>query len=283
MKNIQLAIPFKLNNELNDQVKEFNILFYKDDNSLEKLIEFVQEYPDTRINIEFPKGIHLPTLTTINKIHSNIYTRITENDLLNVSELREKDCKFFLDSHLCASNYTNLDAHIKMGVSDVYIADDLCYNLRDVSKYCHKNKVKLRLILNRIPATSFDKGVNYCSSIYRPQDLDLLKLYFDTFEFDCGKQYDWAKFDVLYRAWFKRGNWHGDLAEINDDLDLYFPNDSVVPDFTNYKINCERRCCQRITNSCSKCQQFLEIAWSLKDQNIHIKKEKNEDHTGAIR
>ena len=48
---IKLAIPFQLNGELNEEVKEFNILFYKSRNSIEDLIDFVQEYEDTRINL----------------------------------------------------------------------------------------------------------------------------------------------------------------------------------------------------------------------------------------
>lgn len=282
MKNISLAIPFKLNHELNSVVQEFNIRFDKNKNSLEKLIDFVQEYPDKRINISFPAGVHVQTLSTLNKIHDNIFVRLTENDLQCISELKEKECRFFFDVSLSVTNYTNLDAYIKIGVSDIYIADDLCYQLKDVSRYCHSHNVKIRLVLNRIPATSFDKGINYCSPIYRPQDIDLLNLYFDTFEFECGDPYDWAKFDVLYRAWFERKNWNGELSEINDDLEMLFPNNSIVPDFTNYKINCGRRCCQRITSPCRKCQQFIEIAMALKENSIHIKKEKDDTNSITI-
>lgn len=91
---IKLAIPFQLNGELNDEVKEFNILFYKSRNSIEDLIDFVQEYEDTRINLEFPEGIHMPTVKSINKVSDKIYVRVAPTDITKAAELKENSYKF---------------------------------------------------------------------------------------------------------------------------------------------------------------------------------------------
>lgn len=92
---IKLAIPFQLNGELNDEAKEFNILFYKSRNSIEDLIDFVQEYDDTRINLEFPEGIHMPTVKSINKVSDKIYIRVAPTDITKAAELKENSYKFF--------------------------------------------------------------------------------------------------------------------------------------------------------------------------------------------
>lgn len=273
MNKINLAIPFHMNHELNDAVAEFNILYNRQENNFETLMEFVQEYPNTRINIEFVGDVSASSVVTLRRLNSEVYVRLVEgnNNFQYIKELKEKDCPFFFDVPFCAENYCELDALIALGVSDIYVSGDLCYNLPEVSKYCHSNGVKLRTVLNRIPNTAFDKGSNPRSMIFRPQDRRVLEHYIDTFEFDCGGYiYDWSEFDVLYRAWFVREHWHGDLAEINKDLTIEYPNDTVFPHFTEYKISCERRCNKRISNRCSKCEQFLEIAETLRDKGVAL-------------
>lgn len=280
--NTKLAIPFKLNNEkINEKVSEFNIKFNKD-SKLEKLIAFIQEYPDKRINVSFSEGVQVSILAAVTKVSDKVYARLQPSDLIKVDELREKECKFFFDAPFSANSFTQLEGFVNIGVSDLYISDDLCYNMKDVRGYCQEKNIGLRLVLNKIPATSVDAGFNLASPIYRPQDLDLLSQYYDMFEFACGEPYDWTTFDVLYRVWFENQSWHGPLHEINKDIHFIFPNDSVVPDFTSYKMNCGRRCAQRANQPCRKCHQFLELGWSLRDNNIRFKKEKNENHTGAV-
>lgn len=274
---VPIAIPFKMNEPLNDIAKEFNIKFNPQKNNFEKLVDFIQEYENKRINIEFPEGLDLPTIRAINKIADNVYIRLFPQDFVYLKTLQEYNCKFFPDATIAANNYTVLDSYIALGVSDIYIADDLCYNLKNVSKICLKNSVNIRMILNRIPSTSFDKGENLKSPIFRPQDYYLLKLYINTFEFDCleNNKFNWNKQKVLYRVWFEEQKWNGDLREINKDLKFYFPNASIVPDFTNYKINCERRCSSRIKSKCNKCVQLIELGVLLDSKNIRVKREDN--------
>jgi hypothetical protein len=269
---VKIAIPYlhDINFELNDEAKEFNILFYKSKNKLEKLIDFVEAYPETRINIKFPEGLHMSTLIAISKITDNVYVRLKASDINNVKELKENGIKFFFDSDCPAYNYATLDCFIKLGVTDVYLADDLCYNLSDVETYIHDKDVQMRLVLNRVPSTTIDRGFNPCSPIYMPKDFEKLNQYFDVFEFDCGEPYDWAKFDVLYRAWFEKQRWHGQMSEINKDVTRDFHCDAIYPDYTEFKFNCERRCNKRVTNHCRKCEQWLEIGSSLQEKNIRF-------------
>ena len=267
----KLSAPFKLHNPRNKTIQEFNVKFDKNKNSFEKFLDFIDAYPDKRINVtffgEFPMGV----VSSINKISDNVYVRLTADNFMAYKEMSEKGCKFFFDAQYSAYNITMLDNLIQMGVSDVYPADDLLYNLQEVKDYCAAKGVGLRLVLNRIPSTAWNSGGDYKSPIFRPQDLNLLEKYFDAFEFDCGDPYDWAKFDVLCRAWFERGTWNGDLIEINDDLELSYPNMSVPASLTAYKIKCERRCNKRAGNQCDKCNQFVEIGNSMAEKGLLLK------------
>lgn len=266
---MKYAIPYKYRNDtFNDDAAEFNIKFYQSRNKIEDLIEFVQEYKDKEINILFPEGVHLPTLKSITAIGDKIAARLKASDITSVGELKEHNIKFFFDNELMVTNYTELDAFIKLGVSEIYPANDLMYNINDLSEYCKDKGVKLRLVLNRIPNTSFDKGVNPKSLILRPQDIDILNEYIDVFEFDCGEPYDWAKFDVLQRAWFVRKDWHGELYEINEDVQISFDNDAVWPTMNLDKLSCGRKCNQRLNTYCRKCEQWLDVADTLGKKKI---------------
>lgn len=271
MSNYNLSIPFHYkNDEYNDIASEFNLLFFQSRNKVEDMIEFIQNYKDKRININFPEGIHMPTLKTLIAVSDNIYVRLKATDIVSIPQLQEENIKFFFDSSMAVGNYTTLDAFIRLGVTDIYPVDDLCYEISDVAEYCHNKNIRLRIILNQIPATTFDKGINPRSPIYRPQDIDILNKYYDTFEFECGTNYDWAKFGVLYRAWFERKHWHGQMSEINDDVHMNFHNDTVYPDYTLYKLTCGRKCNRRIGNYCKKCEQWLNIAEIFENKRIRF-------------
>lgn len=266
----KVAMPFRLNDPRIEEYTELNVIFEKGKNNPTKFVEFLGQYENHRINIEFTNGIDYSLVDIANKISDKIYIRLTLQDItrITVDKLKEHNCKFFCDSIFPAYNYTTLKSYLSLGVSDVYIADDLCYSLDNVKKICANNDVQIRLILNRIPSTSFTKGISYETPIYRPQDIDRLTPYYDVFELDCGRPYDWARADVLYRVWFQEKHWNGEISEINPDLCIPFHDNSIIPDFTEYKLNCGFRCGSRPNPICQKCEQFIHIGELLKKKSF---------------
>lgn len=261
-----IGIPYKLmNDKWNDRPDiEFNIPY--DDtrkDELEKFIDFLDLYPNTRINIEFKNEINLQHMKVINKTSENVYVRVKAKDFVIVGDLRKEKCNFFVDSEIPAYNLSMLHTYIALGVTDVYIADDLCYNLQKVRNLCFDNGVRLRTVLNRIPMTTFDRGISPKSPFYRPNDIDYLKMYFDTFEFDCGKPFDWRKFNTLYTTFFIKKDWDGDLSEINLDMRMSLDNRSLTDDFSYYKMNCDRRC-----DECNICYNMMCMHQKLQGLNI---------------
>lgn len=270
------AIPYHYKYEgekYNQLVGEFNINFDKQNNKLEDLIGFIEKYIDKRINIHFPQGVDINILTSLSRLFQNIFVRLDVQDMYKVEELKEIGVPFFFDASFGVGNYTHLDSLIQLGVSDIYFVDDLCYNLPDLSEYCHVRNVNLRLILNEIPATNFDKGLNPKSPIYKPDDISILIKYVDSFEFNCGKPYHWNIFEVLYKVWIETQRWHGDLRLINKDLQFELYNDTVLPDFSRSKMTCERRCNRRLSNTCHKCEQFLQLSDVLQSKGIRYNPE----------
>lgn len=273
-----IGIPFKLmNDEWNNRPDiEFNIP-YNDSrkDELEKFLDFVELYPKVRINLEFKNEVNVQHLNVINKAYSNVYVRLKAKDWGAIRELRSNKHKFFFDSEQPAYNLTMLDAYAELGVTDVYIADDLCYNLKETKDRCEKYDIKIRLVLNHIPMTTPGRGYDATSIIFRPNDMNYLKMYFDTFEFDCGKPYDWKKHRVLFMTYFIKQRWEGELSEINPDIRIPLDNRTLSDDFSYYRMNCKRRC-----DRCNICNNLYLTSERLHDLKIvrkrNKRKEKNE-------
>ena len=253
---------------------EYNITFVNKPDNFENLMEFLSKYPDTRFNITIDTKEYqfdyskLPILNTIHK-HIYIVTSLYEN---HYKQLQEMGIKFYFNADFPIVNFRLLKYVIDLGVTDVYIMDDLCYDLKRVRAAADKNNVSIRMILNHIPSMLLDKGSDVRSPIFIPETVDELSKYIDTAEFDDGGS--WARLETLYKIWFIKKQWRENLQAINTDLQIAIPNQSMIPDFTIYKMNCGYRC--GYGSVCKKCNQFFDMAKDLESKNIEyiVPKEK---------
>lgn len=270
-----ISVPYKLNNDdwNNRTDVEFNIP-YDDERTdeLDKFLSFIELYPKRRINVCFKGQVNAKHLSVINKVSDNIYVRIKGKDIPHIKELKDKGYKFFFDEELPAHNYATLDAFITLGVSDVYIADDLCYDLVNVRKVADDNNIGLRTILNKIPMTTPTRGMTTKTVFWRPNDINYLKLYFDSFEFDCGTPYNWTKHNAMYRTYFVSQEWLGEVSELVDGFQLPLNNRSMPEDFCYYRMNCGLKCEKGRT--CNKCDNLYGVAEKMRDKGIVRKKDK---------
>ena len=120
------------------------------------------------------------------KIHQNIAVRLMGHQFDQVAHLKEIGCKFFFDeSSIPCYSYGLLDTMINLGVSDIYIYDNLCYHMKHIKEKCEKNNIRTRLTINTIPSVSPDRGEDCKAPVYCPRDADIIEQYIDTIEFDC--------------------------------------------------------------------------------------------------
>lgn len=263
--------------DIDEQAQEFNI-FYKKDSKLEDIIAFVEKYQEHRIIFIFEDKIDYKMLDIIKKIHPHISVRLSQYDLHEIPLLQERFIPFFLDSSMPAYNYTILENLIDLGVSDVYIADDLFYDLNKVAKVCRYNNIRIRVILNHIPSTSITKGINPKSPFITPQMRKSMERYVAVAEFDLGEIEDYLsslnKLRTLIKIWFKNEYWQGQLSEINKDVKISIPCANYIPD-TSYKWNCRRHCNSTINSNCKRCEEWIALANTLYNKNIIFRKPKS--------
>jgi hypothetical protein len=245
------------NDRVNDAAQELNIRYDDRVNSLSKLITFAKTYKDKNINVMTDRGVREDFVKSIPDICPNVRVCLYTFNHGAVELLKSNHCKFYFGPLFPAYNWSMLNSLISIGVTDVYIADDLCYDLDDVKSVCSDANVSIRCVLNRIPSTTPYAGNDFKSFIYRPEDMDLLSKYYDIFEFDCGTPYDKMKFDVLSRVFFEQGKWNGDIREINDDIGYEFNDNLLLPELTRYKTVCKRHCDSHSPSFCHKCYKIV--------------------------
>lgn len=265
---LDLAIPYIHMNRINIKTQEFNINYDKDKNDFGKLITFVQLNKNKRINILLTNGMEEDEISTLTSLSSNLSFVFDDISFEDVIWLKENKISFYLSSRQCAANWKELFFFVeKLGVSQVYIADDLVYNLAAVKKYLDEHSVKLRVVLNEIPETTPDKGEEYITPVYRPEEKDNIGQYYDVGEFILKEKDNREELNLLFDTWNRKKKYSGDLKNINKDLKFSIININLPDNFCSYKMNCQMRC-KNNHSVCRKCEQYITIANTLAEKGL---------------
>lgn len=271
---MHIAAPFALEFTHKEWIDEFNLI-YKPKNKTEDMINFLIDNQEKRINVWFKEdSFNIDAIKTFSKIHPEFYVVFREPfphvaDL--VEQVVDNEIKFYFDMY--ASNYSELNLYLSLGCSDVWIWGDLMYDLITVREVCNSYGARIRIILNKIPAPVNIPSVK--DPFFRPQDLELVEKYFDTAEFICGDtdgfdptHFDWRYFKMLYRHWFERRKWIGDLREINLDVNFFFPCLCFSPRFFEKKTNCQLKCYKN--RPCNSCDASYNMALALQEKGLMV-------------
>lgn len=260
---MRLAIPFKRHYKLNDEADEFNICYDPKLQDFNDLLTFAQTYEDKTINIRYRNSLDTKTAVSLGKICDNVQFVVNMGDINSLEKLRENDIPYYFSEEYPCRSFKDLQSYIEsLGVSSVYIADDLCYELPAVRRYCGP-AVRIRVVLNKVPITITSPS-DPTIMVWIPQDKQWMDQYFDVAEFDCGKDkgYNYHQLEVLHRSWFERQDWAGDMREICKGIPYRYVARTILPGANQGKIKCGLGCV-RHGWSCTKCKQILELSEHL--------------------
>ena len=257
-------ITFK--NKYIQEADEWTITYNPKDTTL---LEFLDINQNRRINIFIEEPLEDYTLfNEICKKYSNVYLKLSNLDA-EVPKGLDSEARFFFD--IKTTNWNLVMKQLDAGVTDIYIAADLGFDLERLNEVIDREKVQLRVFPN-LAQSLYAEQDGLLKFFIRPEDIDFYSDYVDIVEF---YEVD-DKLDIYYKIYAKDKKWFGDLAEIIIDLTGdKLDNKYMIDGFAETRVRCEQRCIKG--GKCRKCYRIRDLANTLEKADLILKVQKEEN------
>ena len=232
---------------------------------------------DQRVIISFPEYDTdyimkklFPVMMKFKRVHNNISVRfddfMPDNEVLIA--FKEKDIRYFFNQY--CNCWDALYGLTLLGSSDVYITEEMCFDLSAVSAFCRPRGIKVRIIPN--VAQYGGRGIadqipDMVKFFIRPEDTLLYEPFVDVFEL-------WGesnKISVYYEI-YKQEQWLGNINDLIIGFTDDVPNSGIMSHFAGVRLNCRKKCLQG--KKCDICKTMKEVAINLADHDLRIETER---------
>jgi hypothetical protein len=261
-------------------LKDFDEITIQYDRQDEQLIKFLEDHAEQRVIlcvkdvIDFAQGEEWRKLNAIHEKYPDYNFAVKfyqcrafdskENPLL-MQSIENLTIPFFTGD--CVTNFDELNYLLTLGVSDVYLTENICFDLARARALCDEHKTSIRAFPN-VAQANVRSTPALKKFFIRPEDVEVYEKYIDVLEF-------WGPADrqVILLKIYKKGRWFGDLNEIILDLNLEFDSRRIIPPFAQMRTTCRRKC--MAGEKCAICDHSFNISKHLEDKNIIIMNKKN--------
>lgn len=240
-----------------NEADEWNIIFNEKDTTL---LEFLDLHGDKQINLIFSNLSYINFCEEIIKKYNNVKIKFANIDL---DELEEKKIAFPFFTDILVNNVDILQRLINLKVTDIYIVEELAFEIKQIANYLHELNINVRVFPN--VAQSQWKALPALKKFFiRPEDLKFYESYVDIIEF-----YEADKtLDVYYDVYKNKQIWFGRLDEIIIDFNSTIDNKYIIPRFAEMRIDCRKRCLRG--DHCNRCEQIEKLASSLEKSELVV-------------
>ena len=242
---------------------QFKIRYRPADKTLE---DFLQTYSDKSIVIDVSDAfeeIDVKLFKALYEKYKNFKLIVDYFNKAHLDRVIESKIPFFFSNFVVS--FDQIQGYMKYHPTDMYICSELGFFLDKISKLLHENNIKVRVIPN-ICQSSFIETPSQKTFFVRPDDIPIYSTFVDVFEIFSN---DKNTQKVLYSI-YKQEKWFGKLNAIipsfKGDLDSKY----ILPSFGMIRSRCGKRC-SYAPSSCNICDRFLDVADSLKKNNIVIR------------
>jgi hypothetical protein len=212
----------------------------------------------------------IPILQKCKQVHDNLAIKLNFYKHKELAKkLKELNIDYFYNNY--ANTIDEVYSLIKLGVSDIYIAESAGFNLIELGKYCKDKGVNVRVIPNVA-----QYKINYKEEIpdinkffIRPEDTDIYEPYVDVFEF-LGPDY---KLSITFEI-YRNKVWDGDLNKLIIGINDSIMNNGIPPIFGQERLKCNQKC---MIEKCNLCSEMAKLSNQLKDNNLRINKTKDKE------
>lgn len=247
------------------EIDELVITFNPGDKSL---VDFIELHKEQRIIIFIENNLFLTKenfelFKSLYELYKNIVIKFTHYQEDMIEEILQYNFPFFFGDRV--NNWDTLIGLISLGVSDVYVVEELCFEIDKVAEVAHSEGVNIRVFPN-VAQSAWKDSDGITKFFIRPEDVYLYEPYVDVLEFFNSKKRE----NTLYKIYAIEKKWFGQLNELiiglNDDIDSRY----ILPEFALHRIFCGKKCIK--TGKCRICHKIKTLSHTLKDNNYIIKK-----------
>lgn len=248
-----------------DKADEYTIKYSKKNDIL---ITFLQENQNKMVNLTIEEKLEDTDYKTLRAIYNtfpNFKLRFEYYNQDTIEDIVECGIPFFFGNRV--DNWDEFLGLIDLGVTDIYIIEDMCFDLERVSAIAKKEDVQLRTYANVAQSTWKDTpGIK--KFWIRPEDVDLYGEYIDVLEFFGTPQ----QASILLKVYNENKQWFGPLKEIiiglNDDIDSRY----IASEFGDKRRACRKNCIKG--GKCRICDRVVALSQVLEKNNLIVKKDK---------
>lgn len=276
---MKYCINYSNKSHIIDKVDEI-LIRYDKNKILELFTQFIPAHLNQRVIVQLIEEDNIDTIVNNLKKIISIYN---ENKDIKfdiqlpfynqkfIEELKDTNLKYFFKA--AANSWDKFTGLISQNVSDIYITDELAFELDKVAEIAHKNNIKVRIYPN-IAQSRWDKLSDILKFFIRPEDIEIYEPYVDVCEFYGDKA---QQIDTYYKIYQEDKKWFGDLQEIIIGLDSKIDSRYIIPRFAEKRIKCGKDCLKN--GKCEMCKRILDLSEQLENAHliVQIDKEKEED------
>lgn len=276
---MKYCINYSNKSHIIDKVDEI-LIRYDKNKILELFTQFIPAHLNQRVIVQLIEENNIDTIVNNLKKIISIYN---ENKDIKfdiqlpfynqkfMEELKDTDLKYFFKA--AANSWDKFTGLMSQNVSDIYITDELAFELDKVAEIAHKNNIKVRIYPN-VAQSRWDKLSDILKFFIRPEDIEMYEPYVDVCEFYGDKA---QQIDTYYKIYQEDKKWFGDLQEIIIGLDSKIDSRYIIPRFAEKRIKCGKDCLKG--GKCEMCKRILDLSEQLENAHliVQIDKEKEED------
>ena len=276
---MKYCINYSNKSHIIDKVDEI-LIRYDKNKILELFTQFIPAHLNQRVIVQLIEEDNIDTIVNNLKKIISIYN---ENKDIKfdiqlpfynqkfMEELKDTNLKYFFKA--AANSWDKFIGLMSQNVSDIYITDELAFELDKVAEIAHKNNIKVRIYPN-VAQSRWDKLSDILKFFIRPEDIEMYEPYVDVCEFYGDKA---QQIDTYYKIYQEDKKWFGDLQEIIIGLDSKIDSRYIIPRFAEKRIKCGKDCLKG--GKCEMCKRILDLSEQLENAHliVQIDKEKEED------
>ena len=274
---MKFCIPFFTNFNYLDTIDEIVIKYKPKDTSL---LEFLSGRRSQRVIIDIK-----PDEETLKNFEENIEDRVKffsalqkQNPEINFvlripvnkeiyTPLTDAEVPFFFDTFV--KDWDTLYGLMKLHPTDMYITENLGFELDKVAEILHNHNIKVRVFPN-VAQSSWSQTPALKKFFIRPEDVEIYSEYVDIMEL-------WGELshiNIYYKIYAIDKKWFGELSEcIIGFNDKEFDSRHILPMFAEKRIKCGKKCFKG--SKCQVCNYIQNLSKTLKDKGLILTKKDN--------